>query len=102
MDDDVPAAVKAKRRDRLMALQKSIVARRQKARKGQTIRVMVDGPVPDMPLAFQGRLEGQAPEIDAVVYFDEGDPETLVPGRVVTATVIGARDYDLVVRADSL
>jgi ribosomal protein S12 methylthiotransferase len=96
MEDDVPAAVKAKRRDTLMALQKSIVARRQRARKGQTIRVMVDGPVPDMPLAFQGRLEGQAPEIDAVVYLSKCDPELVQPGQVVSATVTGARDYDLV------
>jgi ribosomal protein S12 methylthiotransferase len=102
MEDDVPAKVKAKRRDTLMALQKSIVAKRQKARKGQTVRVMVDGPVPDMPMAFQGRLEGQAPEIDAIVYFDEGDPESLVPGRVVSATVVGSRGYDLIARVDSL
>jgi hypothetical protein len=57
---------------------------------------MVDGPVPDMPLAFQGRLEGQAPEIDAVVYLSECDPEVVHPGQVVSATVTGARDYDLV------
>jgi ribosomal protein S12 methylthiotransferase len=96
MDDDVPAAVKARRRDTLMALQKSIVAKRQKARKGQTIRVMVDGPVPDMPLAFQGRLEGQAPEIDAIVYLSECDPERVRAGEIVSAIVTGARDYDLV------
>ena len=49
-----------------------------------------------MPLAFQGRLEGQAPEIDAVVYLSECDPELVQPGQVVSATVTGARDYDLV------
>jgi hypothetical protein len=60
---------------------------------------MVDGPVPDMPLAlnlFQGRLEGQAPEIDAVVYLSECDPELVHAGEIVSATVTGARDYDLV------
>lgn len=96
MDDDVPAAVKAKRRDTLMALQKSIVARRQKARKGETIRVMVDGPSPDMPLVLQGRLEGQAPEIDPLVYLSECDPEVVRPGQIVSARVTGAQDYDLV------
>ena len=101
MDDDVPAKVKAKRRDTLMALQKSIVAKRQKARKGQTIRVMVDGPVPDMPLAFQGRLEGQAPEIDAIVYLSECDPEVVQSGQVITAVVTGAKDYDLIATAIS-
>jgi len=48
MDDDVPAEVKADRRNRLMALQKTIVAKQQKARKGQTVRVIVDGPSPDV------------------------------------------------------
>ncbi len=99
MEDDVPPAVKAKRRDKLMALQKSIVARRQKARKGETIRVMVDGPVPDMPLAFQGRLEGQAPEIDAIVYLSECDPDVVHSGQVINAIVTGAKDYDLIATA---
>jgi ribosomal protein S12 methylthiotransferase len=96
MADDVPPAVKKKRRDALMALQKSIVARRQKARKGQTVRVMVDGPSPDMPLVLQGRLEGQAPDIDPLVYLSECDPDAVRPGQIVTATVTGAKDYDLV------
>ncbi len=99
MEDDVPEKLKKKRRDTLMALQKSIVAKRQKARKGQTIRVMVDGPVPDMPLAFQGRLEGQAPEIDAVVYLSECDPEVVHAGQVIDAVVTGAKDYDLIATA---
>jgi len=97
LEDDVPAAVKKARRDRVMKLQKQIVATRMKARKGQTVRVMVDGPTPDSDLVMQGRLEGQAPDIDAVVYFDQCDPASLVPGSVVTATVTGARGYDLVV-----
>ncbi len=97
LDDDVPAAVKKARRDRVMKLQKQIVATRMKSRKGQTVRVMVDGPTPDSDLVIQGRLEGQAPDIDAVVYFDQCDPATLVPGSLVTAIVTGARGYDLVV-----
>lgn len=97
LEDDVPAAVKKARRDRVMKLQKQIVAARMKARKGQTVRVMVDGPTPDSDLVVQGRLEGQAPDIDAVVYFDECDPASLVPGTLVMATVTGARGYDLVV-----
>jgi ribosomal protein S12 methylthiotransferase len=95
-EDDVPAEVKADRRNRLMALQKSLVAKKMRAMKGRTVRVMVDGPSPDMPLVLQGRLEGQAPDIDAVVYLDEGDPEAVQPGQIVEARVTGAKDYDLV------
>lgn len=98
MVDDVPAALKAKRRDTLMALQKSIVAKRQKARKGQTIRVMVDGPSPDMPLVLQGRLEGQAPDIDATVLLSDCDATEIMPGTIISATITGADDYDLIAR----
>jgi ribosomal protein S12 methylthiotransferase len=96
MTDDVPAALKRKRRDSLMKLQRQIVAKRQKARKGEVVRVMVDGPSADSDLVWQGRLEGQAPDIDAVVYFDQCDVESLVPGTIVQARIEGARGYDIV------
>ena len=96
MDDDVPAAEKAARRDRVMRLQKQIVATRLKARRGERVRVMVDGPSPESDLVVVGRLEGQAPDIDAMVVFDQCDPSTLVPGSIVEATITGARGYDLI------
>ncbi len=96
VEDDVPAAVKRQRRDALMRLQKRIVAARQKARTGSVVRVMVDGPSADSPLVWQGRLEGQAPDIDAVVYLDQCDPDSLVPGTMVDARISGARGYDVV------
>ena len=96
MTDDVPAAVKKKRRDTLMRVQKQIVAKRQKARKGEVVRVMVDGPSADSELVWQGRLQGQAPDIDAVVYLDQCDVETLVPGAIVEARIEGSRGYDIV------
>jgi ribosomal protein S12 methylthiotransferase len=96
MDDDVPAETKEARKATLMQLQKRIVGRRQRERVGEVVRVMVDGPAPDLPLVVQGRLEGQAPDIDAVVYLSECDPSAVVAGEVIAATVTGARDYDLV------
>src|SRR5262249_47020078 len=96
MTDDVPAKTKAARRNALMRLQKRIVAKRNRARVGRDVRVMIDGPSPESPLVMQGRLEGQAPDIDAVVYVDRADPEALVAGQIVTARVTGRRDYDLI------
>ena len=61
LNDDVPADVKAARRDAVMTLQKQIVAKKHKARLGETVRVLVDGPSPESALVLQGRLEGQAP-----------------------------------------
>jgi ribosomal protein S12 methylthiotransferase len=95
--DNVPAKVKKARRDAVMKLQKQIVAKRLKARKGDHVRVMVDGPSPESDLVVLGRIEGQAPDIDAIVYFDQCDPATLVRGMMVDATVSNSRGYDLVV-----
>src|SRR5262245_22084064 len=93
--DDVPAAVKRERRRALMARQKRIVARAQSARIGSEVRVLVDGPAEEHALVVQGRLEGQAPEIDPVVYLTECDPLGYRRGDLIRARVTGARGYDL-------
>ena len=96
--DDVPAATKKKRRNALMAEQKRIVSRTQKRRVGARVQVMVDGPSPEHELVWRGRLSGQAPEIDPVVYFTDAGPETLRPGALLQVEIVGSREYDLVVR----
>jgi ribosomal protein S12 methylthiotransferase len=58
---------------------------------------MVDGLSPESDLVLTGRLNGQAPDIDALVYLDECDPSAWKPGQVVDGVVTGARGYDLVV-----
>jgi ribosomal protein S12 methylthiotransferase len=98
MTDDVPATVKRGRRHALMQLQKQIVRRRQRARIGQSVRVMVDGPSPESNLVLQGRLEGQAPDIDPVVYIEAIDPDDVSPGQIISARVTGAKEYDLIVQ----
>jgi ribosomal protein S12 methylthiotransferase len=96
--DDVPASLKTRRRNRLMAEQKRIVARAQKMRIGALVSVMVDGPSPDHELVWRGRLAGQAPDIDPVVYLTEADTHVLQPGMLLEAEIVGAREYDLVAR----
>jgi len=81
-----------------MAEQKRIVARAQKRRVGAEVQVMVDGPSPEHELVWRGRLAGQAPEIDPVVYFTDANPEALRPGALLQAEIVGSREYDLVVR----
>ena len=96
LPDDVPAAVKRRRRSRLMSLQKRIVARLHKSRIGSEVAVLIDGPSPEHALVVQGRLEGQAPDIDPVVVLTDCDPEGYRPGDLIRARVVGARGYDLV------
>jgi ribosomal protein S12 methylthiotransferase len=98
LDDDVPADVKEARRARVMQTQRDLVTRRQQARLGQRTRVMVDGPSPAHEWVWRGRLAGQAPDIDPVVYLTDADPALLVPGRVLDVEIVGADEYDLVAR----
>ena len=102
LDDDVPAATKKRRRNALMSRQKRIVAQSQKARIGSEVEVMVDGPSPEHDLVLQGRLEGQAPDIDALVYLTDFDPDVVRQGQLVRGRVVEARDYDVVVSPVSL
>jgi ribosomal protein S12 methylthiotransferase len=96
LPDDVPAAVKRRRRSRLMSLQKRIVTRSHRSRIGSEVAVLIDGPSPEHELVLQGRLEGQAPDIDPVVFLTDCDPERYRPGDLIRVQVVGARGYDLV------
>jgi ribosomal protein S12 methylthiotransferase len=96
--DDVPAGVKRKRRDRLMARQSEIVATAQQARVGQRVRLVVDGPSTDHDLVLRGRLSSQAPDIDPMVYLTECDPSAYAPGQFLDVEIVGAQGYDLLVR----
>ena len=96
--DDVPARIKRQRRNTLMRLQKRLVRQAQGRRIGERVRVMVDGPSPEHGLVVRGRLTSQAPEIDSCVYLTEADPEAVRPGQFLDGTIVGSRDYDLVVQ----
>ena len=98
LDDDVPAATKKRRQSQLMSLQKKIVSKAQKARVGTEVRLLVDGPSSEHDLVLRGRLEGQAPDIDPLVYLTECDPSTLAAGQFLRAEIVGSRDYDLLAR----
>lgn len=98
LPDDVPAKVKRQRQSQLMGLQKKIVADAQKRRVGQTVRLLVDGPSADHDLVLRGRLEGQAPDIDPLVYLTDCDPSEFSPGGFVSGEIVGSRGYDLLVR----
>ncbi len=94
--DDVPARVKRQRRNRIMRRQQRIAAELQRARIGQNVRVLVDGPSPEHELALQGRIEGQAPDIDPVVYLTDADPSAIGAGDLIRARIVGVNGYDLV------
>jgi ribosomal protein S12 methylthiotransferase len=94
--DDVPARVKRQRRSRIMRRQQRIAAELQRARIGHDVRVLVDGPSAEHELVLQGRVEGQAPDIDPVVYLTDVDTTVVRPGDLIRARVIAVNGYDLV------
>jgi ribosomal protein S12 methylthiotransferase len=98
LSDDVPAATKRRRRNTLMARQKKIVTAAQKAKIGREVAVLVDGPSAEHELVLQGRLIGQAPEIDPVVFLTDCDPTGISSGDLIRARIVGAKGYDLLAR----
>jgi ribosomal protein S12 methylthiotransferase len=98
LKDDVPRATKRRRQNVLMAKQKELVARRQAARVGERLRLVVDGPSEEHELVLRGRIQGQAPEIDPQVYLTDCDPTAFPAGHFVDVEIVGARGYDLIAR----
>jgi len=84
----LPEAIKAERRDRLMALQQRISLARNQAFVGRTLDVLVEGQGDGLSI---GRSYRDAPEIDGLVLI-EGD---VPPGERVPVRITGALEYDL-------
>ena len=98
LPDDVAAKTKSARRARVMGLQKRLVGARNRARRGERVRILVDGPASDHELVLKGRLASQAPDIDASVFLTECDPSTLRSGQFADVEIVESRGYDLVAR----
>jgi len=97
LQDKVDPKVAAKRRDRLMKEQRRISLKRNRARIGETYRVLFEGAAKETDLLWQGRLDSQAPEIDGVVLINDA-PEGFAPapGDFVNVCITDAHEYDLV------
>ena len=98
LPDDVPAGTKRRRLSCLMRAQERHVARMQAARIGRQVRLLVDGPSDEHELVLRARLEGQAPDIDPLVYLTDCNPAEIPAGTFIEAEIVGSRSYDLVAR----
>ncbi len=87
--------IKAERRDRVMALQKTISLEKNETKIGGRFSCMVDGLHPESDMLLAGRLRTQSPETDGVVIINEG---SALPGEIVTVEITEAHPYDLVGR----
>ncbi|HEX19200.1 MAG TPA: 30S ribosomal protein S12 methylthiotransferase RimO [Acidiferrobacteraceae bacterium] len=86
----VPEEVKLQRQQQLMELQADISAEKLASKMGQTMQVLVDEVNEDGAVA---RTRGDAPEIDGLVYIEDG--QNLTVGEFYTITVTGAREHDM-------
>jgi ribosomal protein S12 methylthiotransferase len=104
LENKLDAKTIERRRNTLMAIQKKISARKLRARIGQRLQVMLEGPSKDTDLIWEARLEGMAPEIDGKVYITEFEGLTEAAdlpaaGTRATIEVTAAKEYDLIARA---
>src|SRR5215813_1785006 len=67
---------------------------RNAKRVGAVVDVLVDGPSEDPAFAWEGRMAGQAPEIDGVVYLR--DRAAFTPGRFARARIAEVEGHELV------
>ena len=98
---DLPNKVDAKiaknRRAQLMKEQAKISKRKNKAKIGNTYKVLFEGLSQESDLLFQGRLEGQAQEIDGYILINDM-PENFAPqiGEIYDVKISEAHNYDLI------
>lgn len=98
LDGEVPAQVKQERLKRLMNAQAEISREKNAKLVGKTLPILVSGPSQETDLLWEGRLESQAPEIDGVVYLNNGVTEETRPGDLYEVEICESHEYDLVGR----
>jgi len=93
LPNQVDEATKQDRYDRLMSLQKPISKEKHQVLVDKVIPVIIDGVSDETELLLQGRYTGQAPDIDGIVYINEGQAKQ---GEIVNVKITESHDYDLV------
>jgi ribosomal protein S12 methylthiotransferase len=97
LQNKVDPKVAKRRRNILMKEQAKISRQINKAKVGQTFPVLFEGLSQESDLLFQGRLQGQAQEIDGYILINDM-PQDMQPeiGAVYNVKITQAHEYDLV------
>lgn len=91
--DQIDDETKAARFRETMSLQQKLSHELNQELVGQELEVLLEFPSEESELVMVGRHQGQAPDVDGVVYIGRG---TLKPGQMVTVRITEAHAYDLV------
>ena len=89
--DDVPADVKRRRLDELMAVQEEISSAVEAAKVGRTLTVIIDRKEGDY---YVGRTEACSPEVDPEVLIPASE-RTLRAGTFYQVRITNSEEYDL-------
>ena len=93
LDEKIGRSLMEERRNELLAIQDVIATGKGREQIGSTLEVLVDGPAEETEHLLEGRHEGLAPEIDGVVYINQGNATS---GEMVKVEITDAAGYDLV------
>ena len=97
LPNKVDTKIAKQRRSRLMKEQAKISKQLNRAKVGQTYKIMFEGLSQESDLLFQGRFEGQTQDIDGYVLINDM-PENLKPemGAIYNVRITEAHEYDLI------
>ena len=90
LPNQLPEAVKSRRRDKLMALQQSISRKKNQGEVGKIVEVLIEQEHPETG-ELLGRSARFSPEVDGLVYVQGKG----MLGRIVPVEITGADVYDL-------
>jgi ribosomal protein S12 methylthiotransferase len=95
--DKVDPELAEARAEELLSVQRAISRKKNAARVGERLRVLVEGPSEESELVMVGRHAGQAPDVDGIVYLSHGPVQ---PGTFCMAQVVSSTEYDLLAEAE--
>jgi len=95
MGPKIPKRLAMERMEQVIDYQRRISKKRLKKYVGKRIQVLVEGYSQETELLLSGRSEFQAPEIDGIVYINDGVGEL---GGLFEVEITDALDYDLIGR----
>lgn len=97
LPEQISEEVKKERQAVIMEAQKEISRKRLQRFVGQTFPVLVRGISDESEWLAEGRLPWQAPEVDGVVYINDGKFQA---GAIQNVKITEAFDYDLIGRVE--
>ncbi|MBI3667888.1 MAG: 30S ribosomal protein S12 methylthiotransferase RimO [Acidobacteria bacterium] len=96
LDGKVDGRTIYNRKRRLLALQRWISRARGREKAGQVFPILIEGPSQETELLWEGRLMGQAAEIDGKTYINDCEGPPPEPGSIRRVRITESMDYDLV------